>query len=483
MSEAIKKILVTGATGYIGGRLVPRLLEKGYEVRCMARHTQHLEGRGWLKAETVKGDALSGDGLEKALEGTDAAYYLIHSMAEKSADFAADDARAAKNFAVAAKKAAVKRVIYLGGLSRHEENLSRHLRSRHEVGRILRDEGPALTEFRAAVIVGSGSISFEIIRYLVDRLPFLLSFRWQETMCQPVAIRDVLGYLINALETPESAGKIIDIGGTGILTYRRMLEIYAELRGLGRFFIPAPFWSPRLAAEWIGLITPIPSSFAFPLIESLKNEVVCRNDAALRMFPYIKPLDYRTAVQYALHRITEGSVETTWTMALFPRQKQPRVFRVNEGLIADDRISEVNAPAERTFSVFSGIGGDRGWFYADFLWTLRALMDRLMGGVGMRRGRRHPDITVQGEALDFWRVEKIVPDRMLLLRAEMLLPGKGWLQFESTPKSEKTSILRQTAYFEPHGFLGNIYWYGLYPLHRIIFAGLIKEIKNRAEKI
>jgi len=315
----------------------------------------------------------------------------------------------------------------------------------------------------------------------VERLPVILSFDWLETKCQPIAIRDVLNYLVSCLETPVSAGRILEIGGAGTLTYKQMLETYAELRGLKRFFIPAPFWTPSVCAKWVGILTPIPAGYALPLIESLQNEVVCRETAVLEMFPAIKPLDYATAVRYALMRIQEDNIETSWTMALFPKQASLYSLRVNEGLICDERIADVSAPAKNIFSVYSGIGGSRGWYFWDFMWTLRAFIDRIIGGVGMRRGRRHKDIIQQGEPLDFWRVERVIQDKLMLLRAEMKLPGKAWLQFESIEKNNNISTLRQTAYFEPKGFWGNLYWYGLYPIHRIIFAGLIKEIKKRAE--
>lgn len=481
MAEKIKKVLVTGATGYIGGRLVPRLIENGCEVRCMARHPEHLEGRNWPGAEIVKGDVFDPKSLLNAMRGMDAAFYLIHSMAGEDPDFAAHDAQAAHNFAAASSKAGIRRIIYLGGLGYPETNLSRHLKSRHEVGNILRIEGPPVTEFRAAVIVGSGSVSFEMIRYLVERLPFILSFPWLKTLCQPIGIRDVLNYLVSSLESPESSNKILEIGGSSILTYGEMLKTYAKLRGLKRYFIPTPVWTPEMCANWVGLVTPIPAGHALPLIESLQNEVICRDRTALRTFPII-PLDYDTAVKYALRRIQEDCVETSWTMALFPKQGAIYSLNLNEGLICEERTLEVSAPREKVFSVYSGIGGKRGWFFLDWTWTLRALADRLIGGVGMRRGRIHKDILRQGEPVDFWRAERVIPGSLVLLRAEMKLPGKAWLQFESTQKNGNT-ILRQTAYFEPRGFLGNLYWYALYPIHRIIFAGLIKEIKRRAEEI
>ncbi|HAH33080.1 MAG TPA: DUF2867 domain-containing protein [Elusimicrobia bacterium] len=484
-----KLILVAGATGYIGGRLVPRLLEKKYRVRCLARHPDHLKGRLWAgKTEIVRGDVYKNENLSAALSGVEVAYYLIHSMADV-ADFERHEEVSARNFAAAAVLAGVKRIVYLGGLGLDGLTLSKHLASRQRVGRILANSGLSVTEFRAAIIVGSGSISFEIIRYLVERLPFIPCFRHlKTTRCQPVAVRDVLSYLINCLDKPETAGRRIEIGGSGIYTYLELLELFAGARGLKRWFPDfgrlmdiMPSGLPAVWSAMIGLLTPIPRIFAKPLLESLEYDVICANSDALALFPEIKPLDYQTAVKYALMRISENSVETTWAMSVIPEQTRPYAFIDREGLIAEERTLVVNASATKIFETFSGIGGARGWFYLNWLWTLRALLDRAAGGIGMRRGRRHPDIIAQGEPLDFWRVERVMEGRLILLRAEMKLPGKGWLEFEVVPRVNGSSVLRQTAYFEPRGFMGNIYWYGIYPIHKIIFAGLIEEIKTRSE--
>jgi uncharacterized protein YbjT (DUF2867 family) len=478
--QGIKTILVTGPTGYIGGRLIPRLLAGNYRVRALARHPEDLEGRPWTgSVDIYKGDVFCGQGLQEALAGADAAYYLIHSMAD-TADFEAFEEVSARNFAAAAKAAGVKKVIYLGGLGGDAAGLSHHLHSRHRVGEILRQAGLNVAEFRAAIIVGSGSISFEMIRYLVERLPFIPCFRCvRDTLCQPVAIRDVLAYLAAALESRAADGKIVEIGGAGVHTYRELMRVYAETRGLSRNFFSCLLWSPDLSARLIGLITPVPAVLARPLLESLRNDVVCSSDEALRLFPEIKPLDYRTAVQYALMRVAENNVETSWTTAYEPHYAKPCSFIDTEGLILQDHFLAVEAPAESVYRVFAGIGGARGWFYANWLWNLKALQDRMIGGVGMRRGRRHPDTIHQGEVLDFWRVERVVEGRMLLLRAEMKLPGKGWLQFEAKPQNETSSVLRMTAYFEPRGFLGSLYWYSLYPVHTFIFRGLLGEIRRR----
>ncbi len=476
-----KTILVTGPTGYIGGRLIPRLLARGYKVRALARHPEDLEGRSWSgSVEIFKGDVFLGQGLKEALSGADAAYYLIHSMAD-AVDFESFEETSAKNFAAAASEAGVKKIIYLGGLGGEAAGLSHHLHSRHLMGQIMRSAGLNVTEFRAAVIVGSGSISFEIIRYLVERLPLIPSFpHLCDTHCQPVAIRDVLAYLSAALDNPLSDGKVIEIGGSGVYTYRELMNIYAQSRGLRRSFFSFPLWSPELSARLVGLLTPVPAVLAKPLLESLSNDVVCSSDEALKIFPDIKPLDYRTAVQYALMRVSGHDVETSWTTAYRPRYAKRSSFIDTEGLILQDHYMTLDASAEKVFRVFTGIGGERGWFYAQWLWDLKALQDRFIGGVGMRRGRRNPEVICQGEALDFWRVERVIEGRMLLLRAEMKLPGKGWLQFEAQPLSGNSAVLRLTSYFEPRGFFGNIYWYLLYPVHTYIFRGLMREIRRRA---
>ena len=476
-----KTILVTGATGYIGGRLIPRLLEKGYKVRCLARTPDHLAGRPWTsQVEVIKGNALCGSGLDKALRGADAAYYLIHSMADVP-NFQALEEAAAGNFVNAAKERGVKKIVYLGGLGPGAGELSKHLTSRHRVGEILRASGLNVTEFRAAIIVGSGSVSFEILRYLTERLPIIPCFKYlKDTRCQPIAIRDVLSYLVGALENPAADDKIINIGGPTVLTYQDMLKVYAETRGLKRVFFTCPFWSPGLSSRFIGLMTPVPAMFAKPLLESLSNDAVCFNSDALRLFPDIKPLDYRTAVQYALMRISENAVETSWTAAYTPSYARPYTFKDSEGLIRHTYMLVIGAPAEVVFKVFSGIGGQRGWFYWQWLWALKALQDRLVGGIGMRRGRRHPDRIHQGEPLDFWQVERVIEGRMMLLRAEMRLPGKGWLQFEAVPGAGEASALRLTAYFEPYGLFGSLYWYCLYPAHVWMFRGLALEVSRRA---
>ena len=478
--SSLKNILVTGATGYIGGRLIPRLLEKGYTVRCLVRHPERLAGRPWAgRVEIVGGDIYEKKGLRRALAGIDAAYYLVHSMADVPG-FEKMEEASAYNFARAASGAGCGRVIYLGGLGKEGGPLSKHLTSRHRVGEMLRSFGTPVTEFRAAIIVGSGSISFEMIRYLVERLPVIPTCGCLQKRCQPLAVRDALSYLIGCLEKPETAGRIIEIGGATAHPYEELLRIYADIRGLRRWFIDLHRWDVEFNSAMVGLLTPVPKIFAYPLLESLNYEVTCSGTEAAELFPEIKPLDYATAVKYALIRLSENAVETSWTAAYTPSYSRPYTFKDSEGLIRHAHVLHIWAGAEAVFKVFSGIGGGRGWFYGQWLWDLKALQDRLVGGTGMRLGRRHPDIINQGEVLDCWRVERVIENRMLLLRAEMRLPGKGWLQFEAVPDGEDASTLRLTAYFEPHGLFGNLYWYALYPAHLWIFRGLAMEIRRRA---
>ncbi|MBI5302713.1 MAG: DUF2867 domain-containing protein [Chloroflexi bacterium] len=476
-------ILVTGVTGYVGGRLVPRLLEAGYRVRVFVRDPARLQGRAWLtQVEVVEGDVIQPNTLPAAMRDVYAAYYLVHSMSQM-ADYDTRDMVGAHNFAFAARDAGVDRLIYLGGLGDPRADLSRHLRSRQLTGDVLRKAEVPVTEFRAAIIVGSGSVSFEIIRHLTERVPAMVCPRWVTTRVQPIAIRDVLSYLIQALRVPESAGQIIEIGGADIQTYRSMMLGYARARGLRRWLIPVPVLTPRLSVYWVHWVTPISSSIAAPLIEGLRNEVVVRDDKARRLFPDIQPLDYATALELALMRLKTAQVETSWSDALVTStgDVRPVTMTLQEGIIAETRQHIVNASAESVFRIFTGLGGARGWLFANFLWRARGTVDRLVGGVGYRRGRRHPDDLFTGDALDFWRVEQVDPNRLLRLRAEMRVPGLAWLEFQARPQINGTTLLIQTAFFVPKGLFGLFYWYSLYPIHAWIFSGLIHEIARHAE--
>lgn len=473
-------ILVTGATGYVGGRLVPRLLEKGYSVRCLARDSSRLMGR-WEGVEVVQADVLEKDSLIKKFDGIEAAYYLIHSMGGDN-EFSKTDLIAAENFARAAEQQGVKRIIYLGGLGSSEENLSKHLLSRIKTGDTLRKFNVPVTEFRAGVIVGSGSLSFEMIRYLTERLAIMITPKWVNTKTQPIAIRDVLRYLIEALTIEKSRGEIIDIGGEDILTYRELMSIYAEVRGLKRYFIKVPVLTPRLSSHWIGLVTPLPSRIAKPLVDGLKNELLCKSNKAKELFGF-KTISYKEAVKLALQQNKEGKTETIWFSSYSSGVKSkivPHHLVQKEGMMIEKREMVVKASAEMTFNAFTSLGGKNGW-YAVTLWKIRGYIDLLFGGVGLRRGRRSENELITGDPLDFWRVEAIEKNKMLRLRAEMKVPGKAWLQFQSEETNNNKSILTQTAFYEPKGLWGLLYWYALYPLHGLIFRGMIRLIKTNAE--
>ncbi len=477
-------ILVTGASGYIGGRLVPALLEHDYSVCVMARDPERLQGRSWgSQVEVRRGDALEPGSLATALQGIRSAYYLIHSMGA-AGSFEQRDITAARNFGHAAANAGVERIIYLGGLGDPGEDLSDHLRSRHETGDALREAGVPVTEFQAAIVVGSGSISFEMIRYLVDRLPLMIAPRWVYTRVQPIAVQDVIDYLVKSLQVPQSADKTIQIGGTDVLTYGDMMLGYADERGLRRHIIPVPVLTPRLSSYWVNWVTPIPAHYARPLIEGLRSEVIVRDDLAQELFPGVTPLSYRQAVRAALEKLRAGRVETAWSDALASSvgDRAPVRLEHREGMILEQRMAAVDASAERVYESFTSLGGEQGWLYANWAWRLRGLLDRLIGGVGLRRGRRSEGALRPGDAVDFWRVEAIEENRLLRLRAEMRLPGQAWLEFRATPRQDGSTGLTQIAYFAPKGLVGLLYWYMLYPLHSLIFSGLIRALKERSEE-
>jgi uncharacterized protein YbjT (DUF2867 family) len=478
-------IFLTGATGYIGGRLAARLLERGHRIRCLVRDASKLEARPWSSnpdVEVVECDLDDHDALARALTGVRCAYYLVHSMMAAGAAYADTDRLLARRFAAAAAAAGLERVIYLGGLGETGDGLSRHLASRREVETALASGPVPVTVLRAAMIIGSGSASFEILRYLVERLPVMVTPRWVRTESQPIAVRNVLEYLVRALDTPETIGRTLDIGGPEILTYRRMMEHMAEARGLRRrLVVPVPVLTPKLSSLWIHLVTPINHRIARPLAEGLRNRVVCRDDEAARMMPQ-RLLTVREAIDDALAETDSGRIETAWSDA----GVMPGDPDWAGGTVFVDRYDvDVDASAASVFRAVCRVGGGHGYYAADWLWRVRGVMDRLVGGPGLRRGRRDGHQVAYGDALDFWRVTGVIPDRRLELRAEMKLPGEAMLTFELEPAPEAPSRCRlvQTARFKPKGLVGLAYWYLVLPLHGMVFRGMIRGIQRTAVKL
>jgi len=466
---------VTGATGYVGGRLVPRLLDRDHQVRVLVRDATRIAGRPWLPfVEVVEGDLLRPDSLPPALAGIEAAFYLVHAMSA-GRDFADRDRAAAEAFAAAAGHLA--QVVYLGGVQPPTHSRpSQHLRSRAEVGELLRASLP-VTEFRAGPVIGSGSASFEMVRYLTERLPVMGAPRWILNPVQPIAIRNVLDYLLGALDRGPLG--VVDIGAE-ILSFREMILGYAAVRGLRRLIIPVPILAPSIAARLVGLVTPIPNALAVPLIEGVSHPLLADTRLAQRHFPEIVPMGYREAVERALERIEQQKVETRWSGALGGAERVELADR--EGMIREVRTIDFSAPPSAVFGAFSGLGGDRGWLTWRWAWWLRGLADGLIGGPGLRRGRRDPDTLLVGEAVDFWRVEAVDPPRLLRLRAEMKLPGSAWLQWEAIPNGAGTRLV-QAALFHPTGLAGTLYWRLLYPLHRLIFSALARAVGRRADRL
>jgi len=480
-SIAAKLVLLTGATGYVGGRLLPLLVEDGWCVRCLARQPERLLSRVPAGVEVVSGDVLNAASLSQAMDGVEAAYYLVHSMGT-TGDFEEQDRLAADNFGVAAQAAGVQRIIYLGGLGEDEPDLSAHLRSRHEVGERLRAHSVPVIELRASIIIGSGSLSFEMIRALVERLPVMVTPRWVRVTAQPIAIGDVLAYLRSALSV-ETGNRscIIEIGGPDQVSYGDLMREYARQRGLRRWMIPVPALTPRLSSLWLGLVTPLYARVGRKLIDSLRHPTVVRDHAAQRLFS-IRPIGVREAIASALRNEDADFAQTRWSDAL-SAAGEPRSWggtRFGNRLV-DSRSTRVAAAPAALFAAVERIGGATGWYYANWLWMLRGWMDLLLGGVGMRRGRRHPTQLEVGDTLDCWRVEEIKIGQRLRLMAEMKLPGRAWLDFEVEAENSG-SRLRQTAMFDPVGLWGLAYWYGVWPLHQIVFAGMLRGIARSAEK-
>jgi uncharacterized protein YbjT (DUF2867 family) len=479
--------LVTGATGYIGGRLVPELLAAGHEVRCLVRSPSKLTDAPWRDdVEVVEGDVTDRDSLDKAMAGVGVAYFLVHSMGGKP-EFDEVDRRAATCFREAATEAGVGRIVYLGGLGRDDDpELSRHLRSRHEVGRVLADGPVPVTELRAALIIGSGSASFEMLRYLVEILPMMVTPRWVDNRCQPIAIRDVLRWLIAAAGRTGAGNEVLEVGGPEALTYREMMQTYADVAGLPRrIILSVPALTPKLSSLWVGLVTPLPAALAKPLVESLINEVVVirpPDDPAVT-----DPLAFRAAVEMALQRSADLQVSTRWSDAALPGQSAADPLPSDPewaggSLLVDESTATSGAPVADLFATVAGIGGERGWYVTPILWSVRGWADKLIGGVGMRRGRRHPDKLWVGDSVDFWRVEAVEPDRLVRLSAEMKLPGKAWIEWVIEPEDGGGSHLTQRAIFYPKGLTGRLYWYSLIPFHALIFSRMANRIAAAAEQ-
>lgn len=474
-------VCLTGGTGYIGGRLLPLLEDRGLRVRCLTRRPVSLQGQVAERTEVVQADVLDPESLSSALKDVDTAYYLVHSMMGTSGDFEEDDRKGAANFAAAARQSGVRRIIYLGGLGDSTQKLSPHLRSRHEVGEVLRSSESQVIEFRASIIIGSGSLSFELIRSLVERLPLMICPRWVATPAQPIAVEDILGYLLAALDAEDGESRVFEIGGPDRVSYGDIMREYARQRGLRRVMISVPVLTPRLSSLWLGLVTPVYARVGRKLIEGVRNPTLVRDNAALDAFA-IRPRGLREAIQRALANEDREFAETRWVDSL-PWGGRPQNWGgVRFGSrIVDSRVASVNVTPDVAFAPIQRIGGETGWYYATWLWHIRGWLDLLVGGVGMRRGRRDSVNLRVGDALDFWRVEAFQPNERLRLAAEMRVPGRAWLEFEVS-EAEGKSQIRQTAIFDPVGLRGLAYWYALYPLHQLVFARMLKGIARAAEK-
>ena len=467
-------ILLTGATGYVGGRLLPALEQQGHRLRCLARRPEYLKPKVADDTEVVAGDALDRGSLDAAMSGVKAAYYLIHSMGS-SGPFEEKDRQAAENFGAAAKAAGVKRIIYLGGLGNENEELSAHLRSRQEVGEVLRESGVPVIEFRASIVIGSGSLSFEMIRSLVERLPIMTTPKWVSMRAQPIAIGDLIAYLMSALHLSGSARQTYEIGGADQVSYADIMRTYARHRGLRIRMIPVPVLTPYLSSLWLGLVTPLYARIGRKLIESIVHSTVVRDNAALEAFD-IRPVGIDEAVRKALANEDKKFAATRWSDALSSSGETRSWGSVQFGTrLVDSRTARVERSPAVAFRPIQRIGGENGWYSWNWLWQVRGFLDLLVGGVGLRRGRPDTEALRVGDTIDFWRVEKFEPHRLLRLYTEMRLPGRAWLEFEVIG-DESSATIRQTAVFDPIGLWGRLYWYALYPLHQLVFWSMLRRI-------
>ena len=484
--------LVTGATGYIGGRLVPGLLAEGYRVRCMVRSPGKLRDYPWVKdAEVVKGDVTDAGAVAAAMRGVGVAYYLVHALGGGKG-FEATDREAARIFGEQARAAGVRRIVFLGALTPPgvpDGELSPHLRSRAEVGRILSASGVPTTVLRAAVIIGSGSASFEMLRYLTERLPVMITPRWVRTRIQPIGVGDVLRLLVGSAAMPDDVSRAFDVGGPEVLTYLDMMQRYAAVAGLPRrVIVTVPVLTPALSSHWVGLVTPVPRSIARPLTESLRHEVICHEHDIARYVPDPpgRPIGFDAAVALALRRVQDSEVVTRWSSAAVPGAPSDPLptdpHWAGGSLYTDRRERIVNASPAALWRVIEGIGGENGWYSFPLAWAVRGRLDRLVGGVGLRRGRRDATRLRVGDPLDFWRVEEIDPGRLLRLRAEMRLPGLAWLEMYADVDDEGRTRYRQRAVFHPHGLLGHAYWWSVAPFHAGVFGGMARNIARAAAK-
>jgi uncharacterized protein YbjT (DUF2867 family) len=470
------RILVAGASGYVGSRLVPRLLEAGHQVRVLVRRASSLDRHPWHdRVQSTIGNVLDPPSLISAAAACDAAYYLVHQM-DAGSRFSELDRIGAANFRDAAAASRLRRIVYLGGLGGGDANLSRHLKSRHEVGRILAAGPTPTTELRAGMIIGSGSLSFEMLRHLTEILPVMTTPRWVRTRCQPIAISDMLDLLITAAENPSTDSHTVEVGGPDVLTYQEMMLTYARIVGLRRFIIPVPMLTPRLSSLWVGLVTPLPVRVARPLIDTLRHEMVVQHDDTARLLRR-DLLTFEAAVRRALGLLDEPPTPADTSAGPAPGDPAWSGGKV----YVDRRVIPTNAAPQHVFWALSRIGGQVGYYGLNWAWRLRGFIDRLLGGTGFRRGRRHPQHLRAGDTIDFWRVEHISTDTSLRLRGEMRLPGEAWLQWDIEPSDEETNLV-QTATFRPHGLAGRLYWWLMAPFHRYIFPRMACRMAAAAEE-